>query len=83
VIYDIDIIYNDAMRALVDIGEADIAALNLLAHQREQSRAALIRDAISDYLAKHRLTKQADAFGLWGSRTKDGLAYQEAIRSEW
>ncbi len=71
------------MRTLVDIGETDITALDSLARKRDQARAVLIREAISDYLARHLQAGQADAFGLWSSGTKDGLAFQEAIRAEW
>jgi predicted transcriptional regulator len=71
------------MRTLVDIAAPDIAALDGLALKREQARAVLIREAISDYLARHGKANQADAFGLWSSRIKDGLVFQEAIRSEW
>ena len=71
------------MRTLVDIGETEIAALDTMARKRDQARAVLIRAAISDYLAKHSVSDRADAFGLWGSGNKDGLAFQEEIRSEW
>jgi len=68
---------------LVDIGEAEIAALDAVARIRGRARAVLIREAIADYLARHRISHRAEAFGLWGSGTKDGLAFQEEIRSEW
>ena len=71
------------MRILTDLGESQLQALDDLAKREKVSRAALIRHAVDDLLAKHRLEKQADAFGLWGKRTVDGLAYQEKLRSEW
>jgi len=71
------------MRTLVDIGETEIVALDAMARKRDQARAVLIREAIADYLARHSVSDRADAFGLWGSGTKDGLAFQEALRSEW
>ena len=71
------------MRISVDLSAVKIAALDALAKKEKRSRAALIRQAIDDYLAKRRSKKEGDAFGLWGKRKVDGLAYQEKVRSEW
>lgn len=71
------------MRILTEIGDAQIKALDELSKQKQTSRAALIRHAIDDFLAKRRQEHQGDAFGLWGERHVDGLAYQEKLRSEW
>ncbi len=71
------------MRTLVDITGAQVQALDDLAKRHKQSRAALIRSAIDDFLAKHRRIQATDAFGLWGERQLDGLEYQERVRGEW
>jgi metal-responsive CopG/Arc/MetJ family transcriptional regulator len=71
------------MRTLVDITDRQVAALDELSKREERSRAALIRQAIDDYLAKRRSKQENDAFGLWGERKVDGLIYQEKVRSEW
>jgi predicted transcriptional regulator len=71
------------MRILVDLGDAQLEALDELSKKEKESRAALIRQAIDDYLAKRRSKKEGDAFGLWGKRKVDGLAYQEKVRGEW
>lgn len=72
------------MRTLVDIGEPQIQELDELPKEDRRSRAALIREAIDDYLAKRRARRgSGDAFGLWGKRKVDGLAYQEKVRREW
>jgi metal-responsive CopG/Arc/MetJ family transcriptional regulator len=71
------------MRALVDMNEDQVEALDALAKQAKTSRAALIRDAIDAYLDRHRRRHAEDGFGLWGRRDIDGLAYQERIREEW
>lgn len=71
------------MRALVDMNDAQIEALDALAKRVRQSRAALIRAAIDDYLDRHHREQVEDGFGLWGERTVDGLAYQEKARAEW
>lgn len=75
------------MRTLVDLTDTQAEILDTSARARKTSRAALIREAIDDYLARHPVTdpKMAleDAFGLWGPDGEDGLAYQERIRAEW
>ena len=71
------------MRTLVDLGDTQIQALDELSKKEKRSRASLIRQAIDDYLAKRRGTREGDAFGLWGKRKVDGLAYQEKVRGEW
>lgn len=71
------------MRTLVDIGDPQLRALDELSRKEDRSRAALIREAIDDYLARRRHKQVKDAFGLWGSRRIDGLAYQEQARAEW
>jgi metal-responsive CopG/Arc/MetJ family transcriptional regulator len=71
------------MRILIDVGDSQLHELDELSKQEKRSRAALIREAIDDFLAKRRRKHQGDAFGLWGKRKVDGLVYQERVRSEW
>jgi predicted transcriptional regulator len=71
------------MRALINIDELQIRELDRLAKKERQSRAALVRQAIDAFLEKRLAENTEDAFGLWGERKIDGLAYQESIRSEW
>ncbi|MBB2720233.1 UNVERIFIED_ORG: putative transcriptional regulator [Rhizobium etli] len=68
---------------MVDIGDPEVKALDRLAQREKMSRAALIRKAINDFLARNNAGVEAEAFGLWGDRKIDGLAYQENMRSEW
>jgi predicted transcriptional regulator len=70
------------MRTLVDL-ESQVQALDELAREEKRPRAALIRQTIDEYLCRHRKLEDLDAFGLWGNRKVDGLAYQEQVRSEW
>jgi metal-responsive CopG/Arc/MetJ family transcriptional regulator len=72
-----------AMRTLVDLGDTQIQALDELSKKEKRSRAALIRQAIDDFLAKRYGKQESDAFGLWGNRKMDGVAYQEKVRREW
>lgn len=71
------------MRALVDIDELQIEKLDELARREKRSRAAVIREALREYLDARATEASSDAFGLWGDRTVDGLEYQERVRSEW
>lgn len=71
------------MRALIDMSDAQVEALDALAKRVRQPRAALVRAAIDDYLDRHRRQQVEDGFGLWGRRKVDGLAYQEKARREW
>lgn len=71
------------MRTLVDLGDSQVEALDELAKAEKRSRASLTREAIDDYLSKSHAKRGEDAFGLWGRRKMDGLAYQKKVRSEW
>jgi metal-responsive CopG/Arc/MetJ family transcriptional regulator len=71
------------MRTLIDLPESQVAALDELSKAEKKSRAALIRQAIDDYLNKRRSGGQEKAFGLWGNRKIDGMAYQRRMRREW
>lgn len=71
------------MRALVDLTDSQVRALDRLAKRQERSRAALIREAVDDYLGRHCPEGQDEAFGLWGADALDGLAFQERARREW
>ena len=71
------------MRTLVDFPEGQVVALDQLAKQNKQSRAALIRLAVDDFLKKHQRNQSVNAFGLWGDQKVDGLDYQQQARGEW
>jgi metal-responsive CopG/Arc/MetJ family transcriptional regulator len=71
------------MRTLVDVGDTQLQELDELSKEEKRSRAALIREAIDDFLAKRRSKHEGDAFGLWGEHKIDGLVYQEKVRNEW
>lgn len=72
------------MRTLIDLAEPQVKALDDLARTEKRSRAALIREAVEDFLAKRAPSASLDdAFGLWGDRAVDGLDYQRRLRDEW
>jgi predicted transcriptional regulator len=71
------------MRTLIDLPDTQIQALAALCERVRQPRAAVIREAVAEYLER-RVTKSADAaYGLWGAEALDGLAYQHKARAEW
>jgi metal-responsive CopG/Arc/MetJ family transcriptional regulator len=71
------------MRTLIDLADRQIEALDELSKKEKRSRAALIRQAVDDYLGRQRGKQEEEAFGLWGKRKVDGLAYQKKVRGEW
>jgi predicted transcriptional regulator len=77
------------MRTLIDLPDPQIRALAALCERVNQPRAALIREAVAEYLDRHAATTAKSAFGLWGTEAMggteamDGLAYQEKVRAEW
>lgn len=71
------------MRTLVDIGNAELKALDRIARKLNVSRAALIRQAIDGFLKVQASKTEDDAFGLWGDHAIDGIAYEEDLRREW
>lgn len=72
------------MRALIDIPEADLANLTVIARRRRISRAAVVREAVALLLAKTRPNAIESYFGLWSkNEPEDGLAFQRRLREEW
>lgn len=74
------------MRTLVDLSEPQVAALAEIGEAEGASRAALVREAVDDLIAKRRRQRDPDAgFGLWKGLVpfKDGLEMQEHLRAEW
>jgi hypothetical protein len=73
------------MRILADLDQRQIDALKELSERNGMSRAALLREAVDDLIAKKRQAGMEEAFGIWKGRTDitDGLAYQEMLRAEW
>jgi hypothetical protein len=81
------------MRALVDIPDQQLEDLSAICSARKLSRAEAVRQALAAFIAQNRPSREA-AFGAWIGQTaylpgdsdplpKDGLAYQEKLRSEW
>jgi len=71
------------MRTLIDLPDNQMAALTALCERLKQSRAAVVRAAVAEYLARHQRDSRQEAFGLWGPETPDGVQYQREARAEW
>ena len=72
-------------RFLVDVPEEDVARLDALARAGGKSRAAVLREAVSNYIAAESKQGFEKYFGLWerhGSKV-DGLEYERKLRDEW
>ena len=71
------------MGSLVEIKEEQLRELDRIARESDRTRAALIEDALAEYLNRQKVSPRDRAFGLWRERNIDGLEYQEEIRKEW
>jgi predicted transcriptional regulator len=71
------------MRTLIDLPDTQIQALAELCERVRQPRAAVIREAVAEYLERRTAKSIEAAYGLWGAEAMDGLAYQEKARAEW
>ena len=70
------------MRTLVDLPANELEQLTTLSRARKVSRAELIRQAVTGYLAENRAGLE-DSFGIWKKRGVGGVEYQEKLRREW
>ena len=75
------------MRAIIEIPDKQISDLALIAKTKKLSRAEIIRQAITVYIASNK-PSTTHAFGLWAkhnpqSQLQDGMQYQEKVRAEW
>ena len=71
------------MRTIIEVPDEVIKSLDQFGAQQNQSRAALIREAIAQYLEGKSSSSAAAAFGVWEPKGIDGLNYQNELRSEW
>jgi len=72
-------------RFLADVPADDVRKLDEIAKREGKSRAAVLREAVSNYLEGSRKEGFEKYFGLWerhGS-TVDGLEYERQLREEW
>lgn len=70
-------------RIVIDLPSEDLRQWDILAAIRHLSRAELIRQALSGYLADNRTGSNNNAFGLWANKNTDGVFYENHVRKEW
>ncbi len=71
------------MRTIIEVSEEVVRTLDQVGKQQRKSRAAVIREAIQLYLEQKEVRNSDAAFGIWKSKGRGGLEYQEQLRSEW
>lgn len=77
------------MRTLIDLPEDDMKWLDRKAAEQGKSRAALVREAVSNYRAASKPVQDMswldDAFGIWKHRTDigDAVEWQRRERASW
>lgn len=71
------------MRTIIDIQDDVISLLDEVAKREKRSRASVVREAVSLYLAQKRPPATDQAFGIWKSRPENGIQYQDRLRKEW
>ena len=71
------------MRTLIDLPDAQIQALATPCERVKQPRAAVIREAIAEYLERRATQPAEAAYGLQGAEAMDGRAYQQKVRADW
>lgn len=71
------------MRTVIDVPDELIESLDRISALEQVSRAALIRDAITEYLKVKSIPAAEESFGLWKDRKTDGVRYQRSLRDEW
>ena len=71
------------MRTVIDVPDELIESLDQVGALEQRSRAALIRDAITEYLKVKSIPAAEEDFGLWKDRKTDGVRYQRSLRDEW
>ncbi|MGL5114521.1 MAG: ribbon-helix-helix protein, CopG family [Beijerinckiaceae bacterium] len=70
------------MRILLDLPAPMLEALSTASKERGAPRAAVVREAIAEYLDRRRKAVGHEAFGIWKDGP-DGLTMQQALRGEW
>lgn len=70
-------------RTIIDIPEEQMAAIDQIRKSRKVPRAALVREALAEYLAVRKPALGKEAFGIWRDRPVDSLAHERKLRKEW
>lgn len=75
--------YDVTMRTVIDVPEEIIKSLDRVSGVEKRSRAALIREALGEYVRMKSVPSMESAFGIWKENQVDGVGYQDELRDEW
>ncbi|WP_052572933.1 CopG family transcriptional regulator [Haloferula sp. BvORR071] len=74
-------------RTIVDLPDEDLSRLDEVAEQQSVSRAALLREAVAEYVIRKSkapaVPKPLTGFGSLKGYYGEALAYQDELRGEW
>jgi len=74
-------------RTIVDLPEEDLRLLDALAKANASPRAAIVREAVAEYVTRKSnvpsATKPLAGFGSLKGYYGDGLSWQNQLREEW
>ncbi len=71
------------MRTIVEMPDEMIQSLDRICQRERESRAAIIRKAIREYLIGAADAVKEPAFGIWSDDVDDGLTKQANFRKDW
>jgi predicted transcriptional regulator len=71
------------MRTLIDLKEEEVAALDAQAKREGVSRAALMRQAIAEFLGRTGSPDEGAGFGAWKRDARPAIDGLEKLRREW
>ena len=71
------------MQIAVDLTDEQLETLTKLGEQKGVSSAALVLEAVTEYLNTRQIDDLSESFGLWHSKAVDGVQYQKLLRDEW
>ena len=72
------------MRTIIDIPDTQIKILNKLSKKKRVSRAEIVRQALTNYIADYTRSQKSYklVFGIWKNRKINSLEYQQKLRDE-
>ena len=76
-------VYDVIMRTVIDVPDEVVETLDRVSSSKRCSRASVIREALTKYVAELDRPNMEAAFGVWSKKAKDGLEYQDGLRKEW
>jgi metal-responsive CopG/Arc/MetJ family transcriptional regulator len=75
------------MRTIIELTDEQVERLKAISEREGLSRAAIVREAVDEYLGKksdEEFERALSAvFGMWKDRGIDGVEYQRQLRAEW